>query len=455
MSRQPFPPIPLSTAGGEGWDEGTGAITADVLVIGGGMAGAIAALAARESAARVVLVRRSSGATALSSGAIGGAPDAWAAPGEPFLARLDTMAAAHRIALSRPEHPYAALGPGLDALEESLAFAAAQLPELLAPLSPRPLHLATPYGAVMTAALAQRTMVAGDLAQVRGTLVVVGFRGHLGFDARLVAGGLARYAAMGAPPAVAVELDLFMRGDLSLARPHELARALELPGAAEEAGDFLRRALPRGAAAALFPPVLGLSPAARVMERIAEAARLPVAESLSDLPSVPGLRLQAALDARLIAAGVQALTGEVTDGAGALPGSAIVVGVREVRARSWVLASGRFVGGGIVRRRQLVEPLFGIPVQATEAGVSGVHLATRPAASLTARERRASQPLLAAGVRIDRQLRPLGSSGGPLHPLLFAAGAVIGGHEVAADGTGLGVAILTGYLAGRAAAGSG
>ncbi len=416
------------------------------------MAGAIAALAARESAARVVLVRRAPGATALSSGAIGAAPDAWAAPGEPFVDRLDTMAAAHRIALSRPEHPYAALGSALDALEESLAFTAAQLSELLAPLSPRPLHLATPYGAVMTAALAQRTMVAADLAQVRGTLAVVGFRGHLGFDARLVAGGLARYSAMGAPPAVAVELDLFMRDDLALARPHELARALEAPGLADAAGRLLRRALPSGAVAALFPPVLGLAPGTRVMERIAQAAGVPVAETLSDVPSVPGLRLQAALDARLLAAGVETVMGEVVVENGARPGDAVAVGGRELRARSWVLATGRFVGGGIVRRGQLLEPLFGLPVQATEAGVSGAHLAARPSATLTVRERRAPQPLLAAGVRIDRQLRPLGASGGPLHPRLFAAGAVIGGHEVAADGTGLGVAIVTGYLAGRAAA---
>ncbi|HEX8907879.1 MAG TPA: anaerobic glycerol-3-phosphate dehydrogenase subunit B, partial [Anaeromyxobacteraceae bacterium] len=131
---------------------------------------------------------------------------------------------------------------------------------------------------------------------------------------------------------------------------------------------------------------------------------------------------------------------------------AVVAGGRELRARSWVLATGRFVGGGIVRRGQLLEPLLGIPVQATEAGVSGTQLVTRPAASLTVRSRREAQPLLAAGVGIDRLLRPLSAAGAAVHPRLFAAGAVLGGHEVAADGTGLGVAVLTGYLAGRAAA---
>jgi glycerol-3-phosphate dehydrogenase subunit B len=90
-------------------------------------------------------------------------------------------------------------------------------------------------------------------------------------------------------------------------------------------------------------------------------------------------------------------------------------------------------------------------VQATEGRESGVHLAARPAASLTARDRRSPQPLLSAGLRVDEALRPLDERGRPLHPRLYAAGAVVGGHEQATDGTGLGVAILTGWLAGRAA----
>lgn len=424
----------------------------DVLVVGGGMAGAMAALAARQGGARVALLRRAPGASALSSGAIAAAPDAWAAPGAPFAARLGTSAAARRIAASRPEHPYAAVGASLDALEEALAFAASQLQDLLAPPGPRPLFLAGPYGAVVTAALAQRSMVAGDLGAARGTLAVVGFRGHLAFDARLVAGALAAIPAAGGPVPVPLELDLFMRQELSLARPHELARALEAPGAPEEVGRLLRRALPAGATVALLPPVLGLAPAARVPERIAAEAGIAVAETVSDVPSVPGLRLQAALEVRLAAAGVEVVTGEAAVERGGRPGDPVRVGEETRRARSWVLATGRFVGGGIVRRGELVEPLLGVPVQAAEAGAPGVHAAARPAAALTARDRRAPQPLLAAGVRVDGRLRPLLASGAPVHPRLFAAGAVIGGHEAAADGTGLGVAILTGWLAGRAAA---
>jgi len=425
-------------------------VKADVLVIGGGMAGCMAALAASAGQARVVLVRRSPGATALSSGAVGVAPDTWSPPGEPFASRLGTMAAARRIAASRPEHPYAAVGAGLERLDEALGFAAGRLAGVIAPPAPRPLFIPTPYGAAMSCGLAQRTMVTSDIASARGVLAVVEFRGHLGFDATLVAGGLARYERLGAPRAEPVAIDLFMREDASVARPHELARALEAPGAAEEAGRLLRRVLPNGAGAALFPPVLGLSPDARVMERIAETAGVSVGETLADVPSVPGLRLQAALDASLAAAGVLVVVGEVTRAIA--PGEPAWVGERDVLAGSWVLASGRFVGGGIVRRGRLEETLLGIPVQASEDGESGVHLALRPPASLTSRERRAPQPLMAAGVRVDHLLRPLDAHGAPVHPRLFGAGAVIGGHEAAGDGTGLGTAILTGYLAGGAAA---
>jgi glycerol-3-phosphate dehydrogenase subunit B len=175
-----------------------------------------------------------------------------------------------------------------------------------------------------------------------------------------------------------------------------------------------------------------------------------VAEVVADPPSLPGLRLDAALLARLDGAGVEVLSGVVGPGGG--PGQAVRIGAVSVEARSWVLASGRFLGGGLARHGGLVEPLLGLPVLASEPGGAGLALAGRPPALLTSRERRAAQPLLAAGVAVDQACRPLDEAGRPIGPRLFAAGAVIGGHEHAADGTGLGVAILSGWLAGRGAA---
>lgn len=423
------------------------AVQADLLVLGGGMAGAVAALAARRRGRRVVLVRRAPGATALSSGAISVAPDLGALAGEPLASRRPPLEAARRLAAARPDHPYAVAG--VDRLGAALAFAAAELAEVLAPAEDRRRFLATAYGSVVGAGLCQRAAAAGDLLAVSGLLAVAGFRGHAAFDAPLVAGGLARYRARGGPEVRALEVPL-PPGAGPLARPHELARVLDAPGGAEAVGDALRAALPAGTGAVLLPPVLGLEPEARALERLSARAGVPVAETLSDVPSVPGLRLHRALERRLAAAGVEVIQGEVA--APPEPGAALAVGDATITAPAWLLATGRFVGGGIARRGVLAEPALRLAVQAAEGREAGVHLAARPAASLTVRDRRERQPLLSAGVRVDAGLRPVDARGRVIHPRLLAAGAVVGGHEQATDGTGLGVAILTGFLAGHAAA---
>ncbi len=421
----------------------------DVLVVGGGLAGAVAALAARASGATVLLVRRAPGATALFGGAFGVAPDLDALPGDPLLGRRSPLESARRLAARRPGHPYARLGTA--ELEEALGFAAAHLSALVEPPDGRPRFLAHVSGGLAECALCLRSQAAGDLRRVRGLAAVIGFSGHLGFDARLVASAAARLTSSGGPAvAVAEALAFTAPGDGAL-RPVELARALEPPGAAEALGEALRAVLPRGAVVALVPPVLGLDPVARVHARVEAAAGLPVAEVVADPPSsVPGLRLDQAMLARLAGAGVDVLTGDLAAGAG--PGQAVRVGEAAVEARSWVLATGRFLGGGLVRRGGLVEPLFGLPVLASEAGAGGLTLAGRPPWMLTTRQRTDAQPLLAAGVAVDAACRPLDEAGRPFAERLFAAGALLGGHEHAADGTGLGVAILSGWIAGRAAA---
>lgn len=423
------------------------AVEADLLVVGGGMAGTVAALAARSRGRRVVLARRAPGATALSSGMISVAPDLGAVRGEPLASRRPPLEAARRLAAARPDHPYAVAG--VDRLGEALAFAAAELGGVLAPYEDRRAFLATAYGSAVGAGLCQRANAAGDLRSVRGLLVVAGFRGHAAFDGRLVEGGLARYRPRGGPETRAIEVDL-PPGAGPLSRPHELARAIDAPGGAEALGEALRAALPAGTGAVLLPPVLGLEVGADAPGRIAARAGVPVAETLSDVPSVPGLRLHRALEARLAWRGIQVLQGDVA--APAEPGAPVIVGEATVAAATWLLATGRFVGGGVARRGVLAEPALRLAVQAAEGREAGVHLAGRPAASLTVRDRRDAQPLLSAGLRVDAGLRPLDERGRVVHPRLFAAGAVVGGHEQATDGTGLGVAILTGFLAGHAAA---
>src|SRR5579864_5140745 len=92
----------------------------DVVVVGGGLAGCWAAATAASAGARVTLVRRALGATAVSAGPLDFVPPAEAADPAGWLGRL---------ARSDPEHPYVAggVGPSLEELEEEADRLAAAL----------------------------------------------------------------------------------------------------------------------------------------------------------------------------------------------------------------------------------------------------------------------------------------------------------------------------------------
>jgi glycerol-3-phosphate dehydrogenase subunit B len=100
-----------------------------------------------------------------------------------------------------------------------------------------------------------------------------------------------------------------------------------------------------------------------------------------------------------------------------------------------------------VRDASFRESLLSLPVYAGGRRVQDEYIG-----DLLAEDVRGDQQAFRAGVRIDSSLRPLGTDGLPFHPRLYAAGSVISGYDPAADKTGLGVAIFTGYLAGEAAA---
>lgn len=416
----------------------------DVLVVGGGMAGAMAALSARRLGAKVRLVRRALGATAMSSGAVDVAQSPFAPGGDLAGQRGDYLEAARAVAHVRPRHPYAVLQAQLDRLPEALAFLVQTLPSLFDPPGPANALLATPLGTVKAAALAQRSQLGGDLATLEGPVAVA----HLGvnprFDARLIADGLrAAVSALGRTLTIhAVELKPFRRVEDALRTPYELAQDLDAPGRPEALADELRRALPPGVKTVLLPPLLGRKTPA-LAQTLSHALGVACFEVLSGSPSVPGVRLQEGLDEALRAAGVELLELELSCD----PEGALVLAGARVEPKALVLATGKFIGGGIRRGERFEEPLFGLPVF-----VSGREAGDAYIGELLSEEVTGDQAAFRAGVRIDASLRPVRADGTHVRPNLFAAGSVIEGYDPASDKTGLGVSVFTGYLAGEAAA---
>ncbi|WP_373046320.1 FAD-dependent oxidoreductase [Vulgatibacter sp.] len=451
-----------------------GSIRADVVVIGGGIAGAAAALAARRKGRQVALVRRAWGATALSAGLLDLAPDPFASPAQPLGERRDVRGCIRALALRSPRHPWSLLAERLERLPALLGRAAEESGGRLrfTPLEAENRCVLTPLGTLKTSAGGQDAVLRGDLHH-GGRIGVVGFARHPAWDAELLAASLAELATVAGLRcgAAAVPTDYLDRIDDYALRPLQLAARIEKDP--DRLVQSIRRALPPGVDRLLLPPLLGTDDPAPVLAHLEAALGLPCAElpAASTAP-LPGLRLQRLLEARLEAAGVQLLHGEATSD-GDVAGLRVTAPLapildpshfdegrataepppppsHRVEAVAVVLATGRYVGGGIRRNGRLRESVFDLPV----AIDGGIDPGSWPG-SLTSVEKGGEQPAFRAGVAVDRQLRPLDRDGTPRDTRLFACGSVLAGNDPARDGAGLGLSWCTGWLAGEAACGEG
>ena len=368
-----------------------------VLVIGGGIAGYTAALAARRDGAQVTVVARAPGATALYAGAMEIVDD------------LDDI-------LRDPHHPLTRLG--LDAVglatELDVAISTLQLAlgkeglKFEGTWRSRGVY-ADIHGLGRPANVVPDTVARGELGALSGKRVaVIGIQQVGDYDAASTAQALKERHGVEA-----------FAEEISIA---------DLPVAASLTDLYGRRApAPRARGAAIaYPPGFTNLPDDGF-------------ELLASPPSPHGWRLQQAIS-------LGALAGEVTSFATTRDRiAAASAGSKTFHADAFVLATGRHIGGGLRAGRSTVEPLLGLGVfrdgvPASTVGVRLQHLKyIDPAEEMR------------LGVTTDRRLHPLAADGGVPYTNLFAAGAVLGGYDYAGP-CGFGVPIVTGWLAGRFAA---
>jgi len=370
-------------------------VALNVLVIGGGMAGAAAAVTARSLGASVMLVARGPGATALSSGAadIG----------------------------DRTRHPYTLLPEG--AIDDGIRFL-----KTLGYAGDGNLWLLSPLGCPKPTALAQPFIAAGDLKALPRDArpAVVALCGSQAIEARLQAAGLAKWF----PKAIALPVEFYVERSDALRTIPEIAADLDQPGRRAQLAEALRRAARNSGATHLYLPTLGYQPEAI-------EAGVPVYELLSAPPSVPGIRLQRSIEKALKDAGIEVRTGIVEKRADG--GVQVISGTscEPLEPQAIVLATGRFIGGGIRSEDRLRETVFDLPVWAGERQ----KLVPLPTEELFSQKASGRHVGLTAGLR---ELKPAAN--------VFAAGAVVGGYDPSRDEGGLGVAAVLGVAAGRAAA---
>ena len=437
-----------------------GARSFDVLVVGGGLAGAVAAKKAAEQGKSVGLVRAGGGATVHSSGAFGivAEPSDRSPEGSPPL--VDSI---RHLLRRNPHHPYALVAREASALQGLLEEATEDLFGDLGGENlfyrgslARNMWLATPCGHVLEAAFAQHSIAQANLSalsKARIAVVAVGARAEP--EAKARASNLRRtldgMGFFGIKEILPCPVAALPEGAGVAPDEPGIARALDDEGTcaawAKEVARAVENFAPR-ATHLLFAPVLGLREPGVASATIARETGREVAETVGLPPSVPGLRLERALCSVLARKGVTVLCGRAVR-AEAERGSVRRIsldspyGPEELTARSFVLASGKFLGGGLREQNRIVEPLFDLPL----------FCRGRPLEELSPEERferHVGGPHAAfeAGIRCDIDLRPYGREGGLAFENLYAAGAVLQGTSFCTDRGGLGVSLATGYIAG-------
>ncbi|MHA1710712.1 MAG: anaerobic glycerol-3-phosphate dehydrogenase subunit GlpB [Candidatus Freyarchaeota archaeon] len=434
-------------------------LEAEVLVIGGGIAGLVAAARAADEGLEVLVVDKGSGATYQSAGVV----DVMAYPPSQGLF-LNPLKGVEVTVKTAPTHPYAIIGRGNE--EESVRRVKEAVEYFIDLTSSgirlegdieRNVILMNTIGSFKVTCLAPHTIFNGKVDDLSdASLLIAGFRGLLGFNPAFCASG-AEYIAS----KFNVNLKEAMYTWLSHPRLRkfnltfiELARMMDDDEFRKELGEALRKAVAEREATHIALPTLGFESPEENMKVIEEEAGAKVFELISPPPSIPGQRMVKILEECVRKRKVRVIRGYKAAGFREenMRVKEIILESGEkkipVRVGACILATGKFIGGGLTEEEDMVkEAVFGLPVYDGR----GQPLDERKIPKLLVRDPFSQQPLIACGVKVNPQMKPLTLRGKP-YENLFAAGSIISGYDYVKERSGIGVAAATGYFAGLNAA---
>ena len=414
-------------------------IECQLAIIGSGMAGMASAFFAAERGISTVLIGIT-GETIFASGFL----DLMGVhPIEEKKSWHNPWAAINALIKDIPYHPYARVKEkGIRAaFKEVLYF----LKEAGLPYyrrNDRNVEMITPFGTVKRTYCVPHAMLNGVRAlKEKHPCLIVGFRGLNDFSALQIAASLQDIW----PDLRATSISFPNADNVSELFPGEImAQVLEMKNNRTKLIQALGPHV-KDAKAVGMPAILGMHRSQEIANELEDRIGVPVFEIPTMPVSVPGLRLNDAFARHLSFKGVrhysQSKVLKVIRGLNG--GFVLSIGnnstERTVRAKGIILASGRFLGGGLYADRQCIrESLLDLPVYQPKDR------------SMWHREDfldSRGHPANRAGLEIDDSFRPLDSSGHPAYERLFAAGSILAHQDWMRMKCGSGLAIATAYAA--------
>ncbi len=370
----------------------------DLIVIGMGLSGLMAAKTAVEAGQKVLLVGKGMGSLSLFSNSIdvlGNLPKS--------IKMKDGLS---QWIKDHPIHPYSKVG--VEKIEGAL-FSFLSLfppPYSFQAIDHRNCLLPTGAGTLRPTYLIPTTMVGGTSLD-EGNRLIVGFKGFKDFYAHYVAD------------------QLKCRGiDLQLPDPSyqeltatALARLMGKKPFRENIGREIKKQL-QGETRVGLPALLGVHNPTQVKEDLEEIIGAKVFEIPFLPPSIPGMRIFNRFKEGLIQKGVTFLLGYSV---------------------SKVLATGRFIGGGLkADHEKIIEPIFNLCLSqppSREGWFRNSFFSDLP------------HPIYQAGILTDASFQAVDERGDLTLENVWVAGSILAHHHCIDEKSREGIEIATGYMA--------
>ena len=405
----------------------------DVLVIGGGLAGLVAACTAAEKGKKVQVLSYGAGTLTIGGGiidAIGYTDDAKPVA-KPSVALANVTAA----------HPYAKVGKSVVGAAFN-AFKKITEAEGFAYIGDLDKNqwVPTAVGTLKPTCLTSKTMDASVLESAKDVLVV-GFDTLKDFYAHIVAKNLKKiYGDKKSVSEAVVKLNFTGRDVNAL----DVSRWLDSAEGRNEFAAQIKDQVKPGMVV-VVPPVLGTAPDYKVLEALEKGLSCKFIEVSAMPPSVTGYRLRAMLLNYARKLGVTIVEKAKVTASHVENGKCEYVVTegfdreRKYYAKEFILATGGVYGGGLEAEiGKMVEPIFDLPIDVPEVQTDWSHK------NLFSDEKQIFAQL---GVTVNSSLTPVDAAGNELISNLKVVGRSLAGYDYCFEKSGNGVAIATAYKA--------